>query len=89
MGVFTFEKCAVVTPWEFIIMNFPNVILALSKITNVMNQTLKVFIPKNNNLSFKRKRALVYPRPRTSHSKKISLLQTLAYNQKHKPQTSV
>jgi len=33
-----------VIPWEFIIMNCPNVDSALSNITYVIHQTLKVFI---------------------------------------------
>jgi len=45
------------TPWEFIIMNSPNVDCVLLNITDVINQTLKTFIPtkiiypsKRNNL---------------------------------------
>ena len=34
-----------VAPWEFIIMNSPNVNSALSNITNVINQTLQACIP--------------------------------------------
>jgi len=33
------------TPWEFIIMNSPNVDCALLNVTDVINQTLKTFIP--------------------------------------------
>ena len=33
------------TPWEFIIMNSPNVDSALLNVTDVINQTLKTFIP--------------------------------------------
>ena len=33
------------TPWEFIIMNSPNVDCALPNVTDVINQTLKTFIP--------------------------------------------
>ena len=34
------------TPWEFIIMYLPNVDCALLNVTDVINQTLKTFIPK-------------------------------------------
>jgi len=69
-------------------MNSPNVNSALSNITNVINQTLKAFIPTK----------IVYPSNKSKPwfirelrllIRKRSLLQTLAENQKHKPQISI
>jgi len=42
------------TPWEFIIMNSPNVDCALLNITDAINQTLKTFIPAKIIYPYKR-----------------------------------
>jgi len=54
-----------ITPWELIIINSPNVNSALSNITNVINQTLKAFIPTKTVYPFTRElRLLIRKRSR-------------------------